>query len=116
VCDDLRTPNGGDPDRLRQGLPGSRETLVASRVIGMDVGVDNVTDGLVGELANRSKQRLSRLRIQRVHKQYAVATNLHSDVAALAREHVYVALNRQKVDFIHPVALAALGARRCAER
>ena len=97
--------------RRRWSLPSFAIGFVAADVILMDVGVDDVADRLVGELANRRDDLRTRLLGTSVSTSSTPSSPTCSrDVAAGADEHVHVALHVQDVD-LDVVEILSLGCR-----
>ena len=76
-------------------LPAFPKASLPPGVVGINVRIENVVNRLVGELANGREGLIAHLRQAGVDQQHAVLTDLQRDIAAVAREHVDILLDRQ---------------------
>ena len=68
-------------------------------MIGIRARVNDVADGFVGEFADRRHNQVGRARTTRVHQHDAIRTDLHSNIAARAGDHVEVRTNGNNLEW-----------------
>ena len=74
----------------------ARDRLIRPRVIGVHMRVDDQADRFVGDAPNRREQFVSARLEAGVDHQHAFIAGLHDDVAAIADDHVDLALDVQR--------------------
>ncbi len=87
--------------RNRHALPGDR--FVAANVIRMDVRINDVADGLLGDRADGCEDLVAVRSDARIDEQDPIIARLHRDVAARADDHVNLPLH------VHDVKRTAVG-------
>ncbi len=85
-----RRPAHGTNRGGRDAAAGFREGRVAPDDVGIGAGIDDVANGLGGQLRDRGHHLVRGFRGARVHQYDAVRTDLRADVGARADNHVEV--------------------------
>ena len=93
-----RIGDGSRDVSSRDGAARPREVRVAPGVIAVDVGVDDVANGLVRQLPNRREHLAAEFGKHGIDHDHPVVADLDGDVAAHTHQHVNVALDGQDFD------------------
>jgi hypothetical protein len=86
--------------RASESCAGLTDGVVAARVIGMDVSVQDVLNGLSGQLADGGENFVAGAREAGINHQDALISNLDCYVSTSAGDQVHIPLNGDGLDFL----------------
>ena len=107
-----RILDSGGEIAARERASGQGDLFVAARVVQVSVGIDNVTNRLVGNRLDHCQDLFAILREACVHQKHASVRHRHRDIAARPDQHVHIATDLQGVYFRIGGAWALLGKTR----